>query len=156
MLCFICCFQSHIFENAVFIDLPALLSPKGGLIIFIYIYIYIYILVLTCRFKSTEFCFHVVSRLFIMFVKYFVQYFAKYFVKYFVKLFWTACLSSVFQTSFVLESHYSLDALLFVLAARCLHYPFIACCPLLAISFLRLLPVVHITFLSLVARRYLC
>ena len=56
------------------------------------------------------------------------------------KLFWTACLSNVFWTCFFLEAHYSLEALGFVLAARCLHYPFIACCPLLAISFNRLLP----------------
>ncbi len=59
-----------------------------------------------------------------------------------------ACLSSVFWMCFVLEAQYSLEALGFVLAARCLHYPFIACCPLLAISFHRLLPVAYITLSS--------
>ncbi len=56
------------------------------------------------------------------------------------KLFWTACLSNVFWTCFFLEAHYSLEALGFMLAARCLHYPFIACCLLLAISFHRCYP----------------
>ncbi len=91
--------------------------------------VYIILLVLTCRFKSTEFCFHVVSRLFIMLVK----YFAKYFVQYLV---------------------YSLEALGFVLAACCLHYPCVACCPLLAISFHPLLPVAYITLSSRVCACY--